>query len=296
MEPILQLGLETIYWMQEFRNPLLDAFFHAITILGNGGFYLLVFPIVYWCFDRKLAARIGLVVLLSGLLNFDLKELIGQPRPFYWDPSVQLHPASGFGLPSGHAQVTLSIGGYLILLYRHQKVTLLITTLVFLIGLSRIYLGVHFPTDVLAGWAVGIVFLSMYWPLEKPLSRWLARQTLFFQSLLVILVPVGLYLIFPNPHAVIVTGSMIGLGFGYLLNQNVCTFDKPPTRPLFWLRLIVSLFLTILLLFGLRSIFPPPDASGYVFWRLVRYCLTGFFITFLAPCLFNRWESVFRKR
>ena len=296
MEPLLQLGLETIYWIQKFRNPFLDTFFHTITIFGNGGFYLLVFPIVYWCFDRQLAARIGVVILLSGLLNFDLKALIGQPRPFYWDPAIQLHPASGFGLPSGHAQITLSIGGYLILLYRHQKVTLVITSLVFLIGVSRIYLGVHFPTDVLAGWAVGVVFLSMYWPLEKPLSRWLDKQSLLRSSLIVVLVPVGLYLIYPNPDAVIVTGSMIGLGYGYLLNQKFCKFDSPPTKTLFWLRMIISLLLTLLLLFGLRSAFPPPDSGGYVFWRLIRYCLTGFFITFLAPCLFKRWEMILRKR
>ncbi len=296
MEPLLQLGLETIYWIQKFRNPFLDTFFHAITILGNGGFYLLVFPIVYWCFDRQLAARIGLVILLSGLLNFDLKELIGQPRPFYWDPAVQLHPASGFGLPSGHAQVTLSVGGYLVLLYRNHKVTLLIAALVFLIGFSRIYLGVHFPTDVLAGWAVGTLFLLMYWPLENPLSDWLDQKTFLLKSLIVILVPIGLYLIYPNPNAVIVTGSMIGLGYGYILNQKFCRFGKPPTRVLFWLRMIIPLLLTTLLLLGLRSAFPPPDSSGYVFGRLIRYCLIGFFITFLAPCLFKQWETFYRKK
>ena len=103
MEALLQWGLDLIVVIQQVRGPALDSIFRAITFSGAEEFYLLLLPVLFWCVDFGLGARVGLFLLLSSYLNVYLKDLFHQPRPFDLDPSLQLTPAEGYGLPSGHA-------------------------------------------------------------------------------------------------------------------------------------------------------------------------------------------------
>jgi membrane-associated phospholipid phosphatase len=153
MEVVWKEGIKLIVWLQELKSPLVEYVARLFTIIGTEEFYLLLTSNVYWHRRDSLAARLIYRWLVSGLLNADLKNLFDQPRPFEIDPSLQLIFTRGRGMPSGHAQSAVVVWGTLAAASGRRSSWVWSLALVLLISLSRIYLGVHFPTDILGGWA-----------------------------------------------------------------------------------------------------------------------------------------------
>ena len=150
-----------------FAAPML--FF---SLLGNPEFYLLVIALLYWCWDPRLGLRLGLLMGITGGLAVALKVAFHLPRPYWVNPDVQAlgsHPS--FGLPSGHAMEAATFWGLIAADARRRWVWVAVIALVFLIGASRIFLGVHFPTDVVAGFAFGVAILLGFLALEEPVGR-----------------------------------------------------------------------------------------------------------------------------
>ncbi len=114
MTDLVQWGLAVVQWVQTFRTPILDQFFLSINFLGDEEFYLLVLPILFWCLDKRLGIRLGVIFLISFFANEFLKCLFAQPRPYEVDPKLYSPiRTEGYGIPSGHAQGTSTTWGYL---------------------------------------------------------------------------------------------------------------------------------------------------------------------------------------
>jgi membrane-associated phospholipid phosphatase len=160
MDGILAWGLDVVRLVQRGVAPWLTPIVKAITLMGTEWFFLAALPLVYWCVDRRRGSRLGLVLLASAFCNAWLKLLFAQPRPFQLDPSVGLASESSYGLPSGHAQASATFWGAAAPLFRRPWGIVLAIALPLLIGWTRLYLGVHFPTDLLAGWALGAGFVA----------------------------------------------------------------------------------------------------------------------------------------
>ena len=176
LEGILDWGVRVILWFQQ-ASPALDLPFKALTLMGNEMFYLVFFPLVYWCVDRRVGARLIILFLLSSSTNAVAKQLAGQPRPFEYDPTVQrLWPAGGKGFPSGHTQSAVVIWGYLACQFRKTWFRVVCGSLIVLIPLSRVYLGVHFPTDLLGGYLLGAALLALYLRFQPAVEDWLAGR------------------------------------------------------------------------------------------------------------------------
>ena len=171
MEGILDWGIRVVLWFQQ-ASPALDIPFQALTLMGNERFYLLFFPLFYWCVHRRVGARLIVLFLFSSFPNAVAKQWAGQPRPFEYDPMVQrLWPTGGRGFPSGHTQSAVVIWGYLASQFRGVWLWGVAGLLIILIPLSRVYLGVHFPTDLLGGYLLGAAFLLLYLRLEPGASH-----------------------------------------------------------------------------------------------------------------------------
>jgi undecaprenyl-diphosphatase len=131
------------------------------------GFMTITASLTLWlCGYRRLAVALAVSVVLATLVSTGLKILIGRERP-----DIVVHTALTFtaSFPSGHAFLSavtlLSIAGFVGLAARRDDITRvclgLAWTMIILIGFSRVYLGVHWPTDVLAGWCLGIAWSSV---------------------------------------------------------------------------------------------------------------------------------------
>lgn len=159
MDMITQWDFSVLDAIASSRNPVLDAFFSAVTHLGDSGIVWIVLAVVLLCIrkTRPLGVCMALALIFDLLLcNMLLKPLVGRVRPYELREVALLikapHDAS---FPSGHTAVSFAAAGVLAL--RKSRLAVPALILASIIAFSRLYLYVHFPTDVLGGLLVGLL-------------------------------------------------------------------------------------------------------------------------------------------
>lgn len=178
-DTFLRLDGPVFAWVEANLHPggggFLDAFFKAVTHLGDGGVFWIVLAVALLLFKRTRKAGIVMaaaLILDSILVNAVLKNIFERPRPydFLWDGTgftyvyhEMIKKPSEFSFPSGHTGVSFAgslgmlLGAYAAKLDKRMKILAWCTlTLAALIGFSRVYLGVHYATDILGGVLVGL--------------------------------------------------------------------------------------------------------------------------------------------
>jgi membrane-associated phospholipid phosphatase len=286
VDAILRWGIDVVLWMQR-ASPTLDGLFKALTFLGSEEFYLLLLPLVYWCIDRALGARLIVLLLFSAVVNTVVKLVAAQPRPFMYDSRVKaIATESTYGFPSAHAQNATAVWGLLGRTVRRRWFWGAIGALVAGIGVSRVYLGVHFPTDVLGGLALGVVALwafVRYWPAVR---RWLSGLRVSVQLAVTILGPLALLFFERSESVALGVGTMVGVGAGMVLERRLVRFDTAGTVGRRIIRLLVGGLVLVGIWAGLRSVFTGLEPA--IVLRVIRYGLVGLWGTLGAPWSFVR--------
>ncbi len=289
MEAIWQWGIEFIRVVQLMRGPALDSLFKAITFLGDQEFFLILMPLIFWNVKFRTGIRFAVVFLLAVYVNVLLKDLIAHPRPFALAPGINLIEAEGYGVPSGHAQLAVIVWGVLAGEIRERWAWIGALLLMALIGFSRIYLGIHFPTDVFAGWLVGGLLLALYLWHGPAVEAWLAAQRWTTHLALLILTPAVLLLLKPFVDAVLPLATLTGLGVGAILFHRADL--RFPASGSIWqrgARFFIGIVGLLLLYAGLKQVFPGEGESLYALMRFVRFMLIGLWVSWIAPWLFRR--------
>lgn len=149
------------YIQQHFRSGFGDWFMSRVTVLGDGGIFWILATLALLLFKRT--RKLGLVCAVSllidvALVNGLIKNLVARTRPFVVNPDIVLIiPQPGeYSFPSGHAAASFSFVGAL--LFSKSKLWIPSCVLAVIIALSRLYLYVHYPTDVLGGLVLGLLF------------------------------------------------------------------------------------------------------------------------------------------
>ncbi len=293
MNEILNWGIEVIKILQQYNPEYFVTFMKVLTHLGSEPAYLIMLPIVIWCFDFKTGVRTGVLFLLSAYLNFIFKEIIAQPRPFMLEPGLQLVgliQASDYGLPSGHAQGSLVFFGMLALLIRKRIFTVIASALILLIAFSRVYLGVHFPTDILGGWLLGGILLYGYSRFGENIEKKLGEQTLNVQFFSAIFIS-GLMLINLSHETIGVTGAFSGLCIGIIITLKLRSNRNPQHITHYFIRTVIGLFVSVLIYAGLAKLFPQKGVIMYEPMRFVRYLLLFLWIACGSFGVFQFYEK-----
>ena len=162
---ITQLDLSILDWIQaHLRCGLLDTVMPIITLFGEGGIFWIVLALALLAIPRtrKVGLCMALALIADVLLcNVTIKPLVARPRPWTIRPEMEAvireltKLPSGYSFPSGHTAVSFSGAGTLLLLKTRGRVPA--SALAVLVGLSRLYLYVHYPTDVLCGALLGLL-------------------------------------------------------------------------------------------------------------------------------------------
>ncbi len=285
---ILDWGIAVVRWLQQF-SPALDGPFRSITFLGNLEFFLFFMPLLYWSIDRRIGARLVVLFLISAYLNAVAKDMASQPRPFEYDPSIKpLVHAGGGGLPSGHTQNAVVIWGYIAAQVRKPKMWLFAGFLMMAIPLSRLYLGVHFPTDLLGGYVIGGALLMLYLWLAVKVETWLVKKRIRWQLAAAIGLPIGLIMLSPEGAVYASTAGsvLLGLAPGIILERRWVRFRCRGSVLKRSLRFGVGMVVLIILWTGLRFAFA--ELAPAAFLRVLRYALIGLWYAWGAPWLFVR--------
>ena len=285
MTSLLDWGIGVVLWFQQF-SPTLDVPFITLSFVGDAKFFLPLLPVLYWCVDRQTGVRVGLLLLLSAYTNALLKDMFAQPRPFDYDARVkQILHADGEGFPSGHTQTTCVFWGYGALQQRQAWVWAVAIFFMIFVPMARVYVGAHFPTDLLGGVILGLVFLLLYRWLAPVIVQRFSCQAVGSQVIVVVVVSILLILLARGDKNSVAAGSMmLGVGGGMVLERRWVGFD---TSGPVWQRVVRFLVGGVGLgaLFGLLHVIFNPVKSIIVV-QVVRYALVGGWIGCGAPWVF----------
>ncbi len=328
MEGLISSGVSIILAIQSLGSWL-EAPMKFFSFLGSEEFFLLVLPVVYWAVSVDLGLRIGFILLFSSGLNTAFKLLFHGPRPYWVSTNVSPYAAeTSFGVPSGHAQNAVSVWGIAAHWLRRNGAWAVAIFVMFAIGFSRMYLGVHFLHDVLAGWLLGALVLAGFIRYWDAAAAWLGRLSLTAQVGAALAVSLGLVALsalslalwggwtipdvwvananaaFPdepiNPGSLsgVLTpaGALFGLAAGAAWMRAQGGFDT--SGPLWQraARYLLGLVGVLVLYMGLGAVFPRGDALLPYLLRFVRYALVGLWIAALAPMLFIRLNLARKNR
>lgn len=322
LHAVHQWGIEVIRTVQNFSTPFLNEIMKIFTDASTYGFVVFIIGLYLWCIDYKKGLHLAYAAAFTSGLNGGIKRILKIPRPFTHAPEIMLKSIGGFSTPSGHSSISAFIYPA-VLFYKPFRENLskdsqsekpqksgtasgklkiaAAIILPLLVGFSRVYLGVHYPTDVLLGWGLGaFIFLSMMFflpAIEAKLST-LNRteedpQNIKFKKTASIRFTLAAFfsfiLIFISREKVTEAGAILGLAFGNIriLENSKYSFDASKGSFLQkFLRFIIGSALSCIpiVIFYLLKI--DSSYAQYRLYRFLEFFMIGLIASGLAPIIF----------
>jgi membrane-associated phospholipid phosphatase len=291
--------------LEGIRSGGLTLFFSAITDLGSNVGYLAILSLVYWCVNKQAGLALTYCTLYSATLNLWLKQLWDIPRPgdAAIDGTLQqagiekrvtpLREATLASFPSGHSQGAAVTWGYLAhfwnaRLRRGRWAWYVAALLAAAIAFSRLYLGVHFPQDVIAGLAIGTAYLAAWLWAEPRLRAKLSALPQVWRIALALLVPLLTLALLPGKDTAAAMGAATGMGVGAQLERQTNGFSASGKTGQRLLRGALGLALVVVTYLGLSALFDLVHLEGTaeLAWRALRYTLVGLSGAWGVPWVF----------
>lgn len=262
---------------------------------------------MYWCIDKKCGQRILFAITGSITINCALKNFFKHPRPIGSKglKSLRTQTATGYSFPSGHTQTATTVWVAIIEYFRKLWVILLGIIMILGAGVSRLYLGVHWPQDVLAGWILGIlisiIFVKLFDYIDQNKSYYI-----LILSLIIFAIPVYFFM---GEELIKSFGLYTGFVLGYIIEDNFIGFSteeskkkasifssakskqKLSTKIFRFIVGIISLGIIYLALKGLKTLlFVNSSEEILLLVDYIRYTIVVLWGVAGAPFLFERFK------
>jgi len=288
MEHVWQWGIDVIKVVQQIRSPFFDLFFKTVSFTGAMIFYMIFLPFIYWCYDKKFGSRIFIVVLISGWFNSILKDFINHPRPYNIDESVKIGKTGGHGIPSGHAQHSLVVWGSLSIWLKSRRF-FYFSAVVLLIAFSRVYLGVHFPTDIIGGWIAGALILAVFWLSIDRVVLFLSGINPVILAALSIIIPALFSMILASKSSVMSAGALSGFCVGIIIEKRYINFGSATGFKSYLIRYLSGAFFLILLFLSQKLLFSK-SSQNYLIFVFAHSWIMFLWISAGAPWLYKKFR------
>ena len=295
--------VKLMQFLQAYMNDIEVKIASIVSMFGEELFLVLVLGFVYWIYDKKTGIKVGMNMMLVNITYPLIKNVALRRRPYMDHKGIECLKlidkdadamdiyAQGYSFPSGHSSNSAVAMGSLAYFFKHWIFKVLAIVIPLLVGISRFCLGVHYPTDVLCGWAIGygVVFLMPF--LE---SKFKNPRTLYF--IIFALGCVGVFYCKTNDYYSGM-GMLLGLILGNMFEEKYVNFDKPANAFAAALRLVGG----IAIFFGLNTLLKMPfpadllaSATAAQFAiRFARYAIIIFIEVGVYPLLFGK---IFKKK
>ena len=296
--------MQFLYFLEEIRNPFLDAFFSLVTHLGEETVFLVLALVFFWCVSK----REGYYILITGLagtvINQAAKLAFKIPRPWVKDPSFTIvesarAEATGYSFPSGHTQNVAGTFGCIGRYARQTVIRVISVIIIILVALSRMYLGVHTPMDVCVSLLVAAVLVFTLYPIFS--SDLIMKKCMPYVISVSFLLALGLLLyVFLMPtdgvdshnlasgmkNASTLFGCTLALIPVYIIDSKIIKFETCAPWYSQIIKLLLGLGGVLLIKSGLSSPLVALFGNEYVA-RGVRYFLIVIFAGSVWPLTFK---------
>lgn len=302
--------MEFLYFLENLRVPILNKLMLLVTHLGEETAFLAIAIIFFWCMDKYQGYYLMGVGLFGNMANQFLKICCRIPRPWVRDPNFHaleeaIPEASGYSFPSGHSQTAVGTFGCIAVTQKHKVIRWVCIAFMILVPLSRMYVGVHTPADVLVGSGMALAMIFAFRPLM--LGRGQKNIPYVYATLLVLSIAYLLYVyLYPFPSDVdahnyesavkngwTFLGCFAGMLIVWFADEKWLHFE---TKAIWWaqiLKAVLGLAVVLGVKEGMRPVLeaflPVMPARG------VRYCLIVVVAGIVWPLTF-RWFSRLGKK
>lgn len=314
--------MEFLKFLEGLRTPLGDTFFSTITHLGEETIFILVGLLFFWCINKKQGYYILSVGFLGTVINQFLKLAFRIPRPWVKDPSFTIvesarAEATGYSFPSGHTQTAVGVFGSIahILCKPPEDTSVKQRTAAFikvlciaaciLVPLSRMYLGVHTPADVIVSFVIATVLVLLLYPVVNKATEDKRSMRVFLGCMTALSLMFLIYVLgFPFPadtdvtnlesgikNAYKILGCILGLWVAYEVDESHTHFD---TEAVWWVQ-IIKFVLGLIPLLLIKSALKNPLyalCGGSYMADGIRYFLMVVFAGCIWPITFKFWKKL----
>lgn len=296
--------MQFLYFLEGIRIPVLDNFFSLITHLGSETLFLAIAIIVFWCVSKRNGYYLMTVGFLGTLVNQFLKLICQIPRPWVKDPNFTIvesarEGATGYSFPSGHTQNAMSVLGCPARFTKKPWLRIVLIVVIALVGLSRMYLGVHTPLDVGVSLIVGGVLILALYPLFEKSDE---NPRLMYYAMGALAVLALVYVLFVNlwpwnadidadnlasgvKNGWLILGASCGMLLSCWLERKYINFDTKAPLPAQILKVVLGLVLVLALKAGLKPILALVFGSMGIA-TAIRYFLIVLFAACVWPLTF----------
>ena len=278
------MGLWLLLWFQSIENPFLTLFFNVVTELGSDTIYILFVAWLYWCVDSRKGEKWAYLILGSAFLNGIVKLSVKGVRPFQSNigiTAIDTSTATGYSFPSGHSQASSVFGSFLALEYKERWIKVLGIVIFLLIGTSRLYLRVHWPTDVLAGWLLGgMVALLFHFAYEKH-KDWV-RGLVWFLFIISVFW-------FRDGDQIKLFGLFTSVMLGMTLNHRLKPLPIHPFGKGGKRKYVLGILIVMVTMLALKVLLPES-------LNILRYFAVGFTLSYLYPWFFTKGFNKFGRQ
>lgn len=281
--------LQFLKWLESFRTEFLNTLFQGITFLGEETLMILLVVILWFAVNKKSAQKVLFITAGSLCINVIIKNFTRIPRPFARGIScVRVDTATGYAFPSGHTQMFSAWSTLFAIKYKKLWLSILTGTLIALVGFSRLYLGAHYPSDVVMGiiLGAGISFLG------NMLFDKIRDTKKIYLVTLIVFAPFIIYFLFEAEHMFEDLYKLFGMIGGLTLVAFLDEKCEALSYDVAWwkkfLRIVIGVTVAFTLKEGIKALNVFEAVQISLLFDMIRYFIVVFALGFLCPILFKK--------
>lgn len=289
--------VQLMYFLQQHLGPFGTSIISFITMFGDETLSVVILGYIYWAYNKEFGIYLGKNVVVANIINPVSKNFFIRRRPYFDHPQIKCLKApesaadpmdivqQGYSFPSGHSTNAAVIYGSIASYIRKSGVVIFCSCLILAVGVSRFCLGVHYPTDVLVGWAMGFACI---WLIPR-IERLFPRKWQFY--LAIVCISLLGFLVCDTTDYYSCMGLMIGFFGGNLFEEKYVRFENTASIIEGIVRVIGGLLVYLILNTVLKLPFSKEflESATYAAFlvRTIRYSIVVFVMIGLYPICFQ---------
>ena len=281
--------IEILKWLEGLRTSFLNVLFESITLLGEETLIILLVVALWFAVDKKLAQQVFFVTATSLSVNGIIKNFAQVPRPFTKGIScVRVDTATGYSFPSGHTQGFATWSSFFAIKVKKIWLSVLVGVLITLVAVSRLYLGAHYPSDVIVAVVLGVSLSAFGNYLFVKVKD---TKKIYLGTFLIMTPFIAYFLYVADPLF-----ADLFKTFGMIGGMVVVSFLDEKTEPLSyevaWWKKVIRIVLGVVIAVALKEVIKRMNVFEVMpislFIDAIRYFVVVMAVGVLCPLLFKK--------